>query len=137
MTTTFFDVRMGQIATGVNRSGGRAGENCLQLYTGSLGSSRAVVHEIADFLYEISYFFFLRGAVRLSKAIGELLLDSAIWRLETAQSQLGRQVIHRQLVFPGFMSKPASDCDDPAFIELRDIELGESPSAAEIVLLLL
>src|SRR5213592_1748021 len=35
-----------------------------------------------------------------------------------------------------FVSKPAPDCNDPLFVQLPNIELGEAPAARQVVLYL-
>jgi hypothetical protein len=48
----------------------------------------------ADKLGAQTHFAQATGLLRLSGAIGQLLLDSPVWWFEPAQSQLRRQIIH-------------------------------------------
>jgi hypothetical protein len=52
----------------------------------------------------------------------QLWFDSILWWFELAQSQLRSQVIHISFICAIFASKPAPDCNNPAFGHLSNIE---------------
>jgi hypothetical protein len=62
----------------------------------------------ADKLGAQTHFAQATGLLRLSGAIGQLLLDSPVWWFEPAQSQLRRQIIHHSCKLP----VKAHFCDD-------------------------
>ena len=65
---------------------------------------------------------------------GQLLFDGRIWRLESAQSQFCRQIVHRYLSGSIFASKPVPDGDDPAFPQLPTIERAKALGFKRVVL---
>src|SRR5262249_56979097 len=86
-------------------------------------------HELANFSCKRSKDFLSLGLFRLSGAIRQLLFNSEVWWFKPAQPQLCCQVIHHSFFRVIFVSKPGSDCSDPVFGQLSNIERGEAPAA--------
>jgi len=55
-------------------------------------------------------------------------LDGAVWWFKPAPSQLGCQIIHHSFICAIFVSKPAPNSNDPVFVHLGNIKLGEAPA---------
>jgi len=62
------------------------------------------------------------------------LFDGAVWWFKPAQSQLGCQIIHHSFICAIFVSKPAPNSNDPVFVHLDNIKLGEAPTTDQVVL---
>ena len=96
-----------------------------------------LTYELTNFARDLSNFFFSLCVFRMSETVGKLLFNSAIWGFEPAQSQFRCKIIHHHFICLIFPCKPAPNRDDPVFIQLSGREFGETPSASEIVPLLL
>jgi hypothetical protein len=87
----------------------------------------------ADVPRELCYDFPLRNLVDPGGANGQILFDGLIGRLESAQSQFCRQIVHRDFSGSIFASKPVPDCCDPAVAQLLNVENDKAASARQIV----
>jgi hypothetical protein len=81
---------------------------------------------------ELSYKLPLCNLVDAGEAKGQLVFDGLIRRLETAQSQLCREVVHGDLGGPIFASKPVPDRCDPAFAQLSGIQNDKPASTGQV-----
>src|SRR5262245_42456423 len=107
----------------------------IRLVTSNLLERPVVLsHELANFPRDFTYNFLSLSLVRLSRAIGQLLFDSAIRWFEPTQSQLRRQIIHHSFFCAMFVSKPASNCNDPVCVQPFHLELGEAPATGQVTL---
>jgi len=88
-------------------------------------------HELADFPRDLSYSFLSLSLVRFSVAIDQLLFDSTVWWFEPAQSQLRREIIHQPFFCAMFVSKPSPNCNDPAFVQPSNVQLGEATATGQ------
>ena len=84
-----------------------------------------LAHELANFPRDLLQFSFSPGLFRISKTFGELLLNSAIWGFEPAQSQLRCKIIHHHFICLIFLGKPAPNRNDPVFFQLSHRELAK------------
>jgi len=82
----------------------------------------------------LSYSFLSLGLARLRGAVGQLLFNSAIWRFEPTQSQLGHQIVHLSFFCAMLVSKPAPNRIDPVSVESFNIEIGEAPATGQVSL---
>src|SRR5262249_9237528 len=93
-----------------------------------------LTYELINFPRDLFYSFPSLCVFCLSRAIGQLTCDSAVWWFEPAQSELRRRTIHPAFISAIFVSKPAPDSNDPVFIQLLNIEFDEAPAASQVVL---
>jgi hypothetical protein len=82
---------------------------------GSVERLVALTDEHANFSREFASSFPLRGLVYSGEASGQPLFDGVVRRVESAQSQFGRQIVHRYFTGSILASKPVLDCANPAF----------------------
>jgi hypothetical protein len=93
-----------------------------------------LAHELANFPCDRAQDFLSLGLFRLSGAIRKLLFDNTVWWFKPAQSQLRYKIIHHSFICAIFVSKPAPNSNDPVFVQLGNIELGEAPATDQVVL---
>src|SRR5262249_33965829 len=99
--------------------------------------SFAVARTLDDFSRELSLGLLLVSLMELRRAIDQLLLDVAVWRVESAQLQLGGQIVHNSFVRSTFTSQPSSDCKNPFGVQPSDVEVSEATPANQVILPLL
>jgi hypothetical protein len=93
--------------------------------------------ELGDLSRKLTLRLFVRDLRDLRGAVDQFLFDGAVWRFESARSQLRSQIIHCSFVGWILASEPSSDGNDPLSVQPSDLDVSEATPARQVILSLL